>query len=149
MKYYLNRAFRLKKVKRQNRIEPTLNVAKIKPEPKTRTPKHRINLEYLLNYFYTNTSGIVQDSRIFQDFIVNLKNNPKYINYFQDREILDLAPSILSQYAYAQIQPEFNSENYGNFTEINNYNGIRVIDSLDELDLTLEPMPEELELFIY
>ena len=102
----------------------------------------------MLDYFYTNTTGIVQDSPFFQKFITYLKTHPESVNYFKNRTFLQHAPAKLTQLAYAQIQPEFDFQNYGTEIEINPQIGIRIIDSLDEFDLTLEPNYDEEQLSI-
>ena len=141
MRFYLNRAIKIKQIK-ENRTKqnPNFNKSKVKRE------RPKITLEYLLDYFYANTSEIIQETKLFHEFIVYLKTNPNYVNYFKNRIFLQYAPAKITEIIYAQISPGLDFQNYGREIEINPKVGINIINSLDEFDLTLEPNYDEEQL---
>jgi len=140
MRFYLNRSIEIKQ--NGSRTQHSDNFNKNKPS-KVKTQRPKITLGYLLDYFYTNTSEITQETPLFHEFIEYLKTNPNYVNYFKNRTFLQYAPAKLTELAYAQISPGLDFQNYGREIEINPKIGISVINSLDELDLTLESTYDE------
>ncbi len=72
-----------------------------------------------------------------------MKTNSNYVNYFKNRTFLQYAPAKLTEIIYAQISPGFDSQNYGCEIEIDPQLGINILNSLEELDLTLEPNYDE------
>lgn len=142
MRFYLRPKIKLKKAQEEStpnkHIDPISQLKKEKP---------KITLEYLLDYFYANTSEIIQETPFFNDFIEYLKTNPNYVNYFKNRNFLQYAPAKLTEIISAQISPQLDFQNYGREIEINPRFGINIIYSLDELDLTLEPQFDEEQMY--
>ena len=75
MRFYLNRSIEIKQ--NGSRTQHSDNFNKNKPS-KVKTQRPKITLGYLLDYFYTNTSEITQETPLFHEFIEYLKKKQDY-----------------------------------------------------------------------